>query len=90
MSERRRYVRRLVGAWRSLVARLSGGQEVVGSNPAAPTKSPQLFGANGTAINQPSRPMSAGNGERSRSSGEAQQRLDLFAELFDLRIPLFG
>lgn len=27
----------IVGAWRSLVARLHGAQEVVGSNPAAPT-----------------------------------------------------
>ena len=26
-----------VGAWRSLVAHLTGGQGVVGSNPAAPT-----------------------------------------------------
>ena len=26
-----------VGAWRSLVARLTGGQEVGGSNPLAPT-----------------------------------------------------
>lgn len=25
------------GLWRSLVARLTGGQEVVGSNPASPT-----------------------------------------------------
>ena|GEM_PF-4895394 len=25
------------GAWRSLVARLTGGQEVAGSNPVAPT-----------------------------------------------------
>lgn len=32
-----------VGLWRSLVARLHGAQEVVGSNPASPTKpdSPQ-------------------------------------------------
>ena len=29
---------RLSGLWRSLVARLTGGQEVVGSNPASPTK----------------------------------------------------
>ena len=28
---------RVVGAWRSLVAHLTGGQGVVGSNPAAPT-----------------------------------------------------
>tara|TARA_Y100001934_G_scaffold219269_1_gene260842 strand:+ start:162 stop:281 length:120 start_codon:yes stop_codon:yes gene_type:complete len=27
------------GAWRSSVARPAGGREVVGSNPAAPTKS---------------------------------------------------
>ena len=27
----------LVGAWRSSVARLSGGQKVAGSNPVAPT-----------------------------------------------------
>ncbi len=27
------------GAWRSLVARLTGGQEVAGSNPVAPTMS---------------------------------------------------
>ena len=29
----------VIGVWRSLVARLSGGQEVVGSNPATPTRS---------------------------------------------------
>lgn len=29
---------KIYGVWRSLVARLSGGQEVVGSNPATPTK----------------------------------------------------
>lgn len=28
------------GPWRSLVARLTGGQEVVGSNPAGPTRKP--------------------------------------------------
>jgi hypothetical protein len=27
-----------VGAWRSLVARFNGVEEVVGSNPAAPTR----------------------------------------------------
>ena len=26
------------GLWRSLAARLTGGQEVAGSNPASPTK----------------------------------------------------
>ncbi len=29
--------RNIVGAWRSLVARYTGGVEAVGSNPAAPT-----------------------------------------------------
>lgn len=32
------FVREIVGLWRSLVARLHGAQEVVGSNPASPTK----------------------------------------------------
>ena len=31
------YNEALVGAWRSLVARFNGVEEVVGSNPAAPT-----------------------------------------------------
>ena len=31
-------VKNTFGVWRSLVARLTGGQEVVGSNPVAPTK----------------------------------------------------
>jgi hypothetical protein len=30
--------KKICGAWRSLVARPAGGREVVGSNPAAPTK----------------------------------------------------
>src|SRR5690606_7126445 len=30
------------GPWRSLVARLTGGQEVVGSNPAGPTRNPLI------------------------------------------------
>mgnify|MGYP006877029458 FL=1 len=30
------------GLWRSLVARLTGGQEVVGSNPASPTTFPRV------------------------------------------------
>ena len=32
------------GLWRSLVAHLAGGQGVVGSNPASPTKKPPIFG----------------------------------------------
>ncbi len=28
----------IVGAWRSLVARFAGGEEVAGSNPVAPTR----------------------------------------------------
>ena len=32
------------GLWRSLVARLTGGQEVAGSNPASPTTNPLLTG----------------------------------------------
>ena len=34
----------LFGPWRSLVARLTGGQEVVGSNPAGPTIGNRLQG----------------------------------------------
>src|SRR5690606_2282877 len=34
-----------IGLWRSLVARLTGGQEVVGSNPASPTiRNPRTSG----------------------------------------------
>ena len=36
--EKNREKKITVGAWRSLVARLTGGQKVVGSNPIAPTK----------------------------------------------------
>ncbi len=32
------YTNEPVGAWRSLVARFNGVEEVVGSNPAAPTR----------------------------------------------------
>ena len=32
-----------VGAWRSLVARYTGGVEVVGSSPAAPTMKTMLI-----------------------------------------------
>ncbi len=32
-----------IGIWRSLVARLTGGQKVVGSNPAIPTTNPFRF-----------------------------------------------
>ena len=33
----------IVGAWRSLVARYTGGVEAVGSNPAAPTMFASVF-----------------------------------------------
>ena len=32
-----------IGAWRSLVARLTGGQEAAGSSPVAPTNKNPLF-----------------------------------------------
>jgi hypothetical protein len=38
----RREVRRADGLWRSLVAHLTGGQGVAGSNPVSPTKKPPL------------------------------------------------
>ncbi len=36
-----RFVREPDGLWRSLVAHLTGGQGVVGSNPASPTEKPR-------------------------------------------------
>ena len=48
-----RYERHIVGLWRSLVARPSGGRKVAGSSPASPTNlktAPALTGAGGFRV----------------------------------------